>query len=391
MRLFAGAEQASETARRRVAEAGVPDDRQRRGDLRRLPWPPSPADARRVRPGPATPSTALDTADADGLLRRRRRRRPGLNTEYDASALDTSRTQLRGAERGLRRGPGVSLSAGDPTPRPGRHAGAPALALRRRGGRPAPSAIWPACSPGRARSPGWAAPPGSPCWSTPPGGCTCSSPNWPGGGCRRAGSRPRTATRSVPRTPSVLTPLAAAWLRRCGKRPPARLPPQRPAAAALGGRRRTARRRGGYLLRPRPGRRRILAAGRRRARRRRPARPRSSRPARRRARVPDRRPPRLARPRRAASVTVRRPPAGALASSPTDRRRRAAPRLAGESPAGPDCPSRLDGPAGIRSQDSGLTGGVSDRRQVRQARACGECPRRAFGVHRYAQCAAYRP
>ena len=54
-----------------------------------------------------------------------------LNKEYDASALDTGRLNSDGAQAGLRRGPGVSLTP-DPAPRPG----PAALAVRRRGGRP---------------------------------------------------------------------------------------------------------------------------------------------------------------------------------------------------------------------------------------------------------------
>ncbi|MFI5835077.1 hypothetical protein ACIA5A_15535 [Micromonospora sp. NPDC051300] len=89
VRLFAGAEQASETARRKVEEAGVPEVE--RGTEVSAGFRGSLGKMRDAYGRARTTIDGLDTAQAGPFYDGVRAAVDTLNKEYDASALDTSR------------------------------------------------------------------------------------------------------------------------------------------------------------------------------------------------------------------------------------------------------------------------------------------------------------
>ena len=178
-----------------VADAGVPDMEQ--GEEISAAFVAALAGMRDAYGKARRTIDELDTGDDEAFYAGVDTAVQVLNAEYDASGAGHRRTQLRGAPGGLRRGPGVSLSAADPAPRP---AAAPVRQLSLFGAEAADPAVGDLAGllagPGRITRMGGTA--RIACRSPTPGGCTCSSPNWPGGRCRRPGS---PGTRSAPPTP----------------------------------------------------------------------------------------------------------------------------------------------------------------------------------------------
>ena len=141
MRLFGGAEKASETARRKVEQAGVPEADN--GEAISAGFRSSLGKMRDAY------GRARDTIDgsghrrADRLLRRRAGRRGDPQQGVRRQRAGHQQAQLRGVETSLRRGAGVSLSGlgdtgkAEPPPAlfPAPESDAPAPA-RRRGGQP---------------------------------------------------------------------------------------------------------------------------------------------------------------------------------------------------------------------------------------------------------------